>query len=1369
MKERADRDTCRGISEVLGTVLIFSIVILVSIALLGFGFQIFSSGSEDVADRQGQDALHETADRLDTLASSSVEQGTEITIPDRADIEALPEEGTVNITVETHDHGGSITPDDIAADSMVGWETIKLGTLHHETADGVETVYQGGLFFEREGPRTQIHSRSGFDYDGKNLAFSFVSISDMGNIGGGSELFAERDFERSERKAETIQEMIQKQRTVGDDPDDPIAYADINITVTIQTAYPEAWKKHATERMTVEPQQIVSGDDRIQFVFTQFAKGDIAGVGNFTENVLYTGTHTRAHDFFNGSLGTISEMADGFNVEGIDGAPGSRVRDSDAYYGLAVVDGGVWKIADFGSPASNVNDKGDIDWVNVKGNAVGEPTQLDAFSTPPGGNEDEWQWGADANVCLVASSDGAAVTTEDMRHAVAEGDCEVGAVGADEGDLPDMQAIYELAVDVDQTTVNVGDKPTFDVNVTNVGNAYGDRYVYLAGDFFSDGTEIAGYERIQLYPGESDDSLSFEFTATASFNDAEPVVVSAGNGSERKETDMTLADPPVFKIDDLKGADAYAEAGEEFEVNATINNPGGKETQVVVLKGPDGAVVDGKTLTLENETRSVSLPWDVPPAGPGEDVSLTVETEDDSDSLAVDREPVALITDLDVDVDNSDDEVTVEATVENPSDQEFEDATIGIDAGTDLIRDGQTVPSKTVDIDGQETVTFNWDVTPSVEITDWVTVETPNDSARDVGVLDRSGNEPDCSGVTYDGGDGSDSDPYQISNVDQLQCIEDDLSADYELVEDVAAHGTKHWNGGDGFEPIGEQFDGQGGDAFEGDFDGNKHKIEGLTIDRYDEPFVGIFAITAEFDGSSGLGEGVTIENLRLVDIDVRGMTVVGGLVGGAGGEFREISVDGRVESQYQQVGGLIGHGHDADLTNELVSTATVIGNEPIVVDDDDEHPWQETTSSPNLGIGGILGGMGFDTQFSTGYSNANVEGPSSVGGITGWTSNNPSDLEQMYWADGTLELVGDHVVFDETDRKQFTDPLQVGGIAGRIGEPTGSLDTIRESVYSEGPTVGDGGEDNVNDNSINLAASEMTGPQVLPDDRGESFYENYPGVSKEDAEGTMANLDWNDTWAPVYDIDENGEIVNEGLPVFQWQVAGELIVTIDDADDAFTPGAAGKNGTLNVTATVENPSDTDRDGETITLVDPIAGRVVDSVTRDFAANSETTVDLSWDTTPRDAVDEDQADEQFIVRGPDTADTEEVDIKADTSTVSIETFTAPDRVEALEELQVNVTVRAEGFDLDDGTGTEVALRAGDRIVSVADSLEGGEETVKLTWTPTSGDIGNVELTADVLNRDASKSTNVQVVTPADLIEVEQGLPLDIDLELIGTN
>ncbi|MFW3145321.1 MAG: hypothetical protein ACMUIE_00735, partial [Thermoplasmatota archaeon] len=57
--------------------------------------------------------------------------------------------------------------------------------------------------------------------------------------------------------------------------------------------------------------------------------------------------------------------------------------------------------------------------------------------------------------------------------------------------------------------------------------------------------------------------------------------------------------------------------------------------------------------------------------------------------------------------------------------------------------------------------------------------------------------------ASFAGGSGTLSDPYQISNVTQLQNMSSDLNAHYILINNINASDTINWNGGLGFDPIG--------------------------------------------------------------------------------------------------------------------------------------------------------------------------------------------------------------------------------------------------------------------------------------------------------------------------------------------------------------------------------------------------------------------------------------------------------------------------------------------------------------------------------------------------------------------------------------
>lgn len=110
----------------------------------------------------------------------------------------------------------------------------------------------------------------------------------------------------------------------------------------------------------------------------------------------------------------------------------------------------------------------------------------------------------------------------------------------------------------------------------------------------------------------------------------------------------------------------------------------------------------------------------------------------------------------------------------------------------------------------------------------------------------------------------------EISDVNELQAIENDLSADYMLVNDIDTSGTSSWNGGAGFEPIGKTWD----NAFTGRFFGKEYTISGLFIDRPTEDYIGLFGVIYE--------NNCRIFDVKLDSIDYTGNGDVGGLVGWA-------------------------------------------------------------------------------------------------------------------------------------------------------------------------------------------------------------------------------------------------------------------------------------------------------------------------------------------------------------------------------------------------------------------------------------------------------------------------------------------------------
>jgi len=144
----------------------------------------------------------------------------------------------------------------------------------------------------------------------------------------------------------------------------------------------------------------------------------------------------------------------------------------------------------------------------------------------------------------------------------------------------------------------------------------------------------------------------------------------------------------------------------------------------------------------------------------------------------------------------------------------------------------------------------------------------------------------------FAGGDGSVDDPYKISNIYELQAINDDLDAHYVLINDIDASETREWNEGTGFEPVGEYET----NPFTGTFDGQNHTIAGLHIERPE----GIMG-TGLFDYT----QDAVIENIRLVDVLVNYFDGAAALVNYNNGTIDNVYLSGRILG-YHSAGGFV-------------------------------------------------------------------------------------------------------------------------------------------------------------------------------------------------------------------------------------------------------------------------------------------------------------------------------------------------------------------------------------------------------------------------------------------------------------------------------
>ncbi|AEH61180.1 GLUG domain protein [Methanosalsum zhilinae DSM 4017] len=256
----------------------------------------------------------------------------------------------------------------------------------------------------------------------------------------------------------------------------------------------------------------------------------------------------------------------------------------------------------------------------------------------------------------------------------------------------------------------------------------------------------------------------------------------------------------------------------------------------------------------------------------------------------------------------------------------------------------------------------------------------------------------------FAGGDGSTDNPYQISNIDQLQNMKLDLSAHYVLIDNIDASDTVNWNDGAGFEPIGNTT----GYHFTGSFDGNGYEITGFYINRSGTSYIGLFGYT---------GFGSEIKNVGLVDVDIitgqLGQSYVGALVGYNNGFIESSYATGNVDG-FANVGGLAGsnsgtinNSYATGNVNGFVSVGGLVGHNNYGAI---ENSYATGNVEGNFYVGGLVGDNRGNIENS--YATGNVDGWDYVGGLAGSNSGTVNNsyatggVEGSNWIGG---LVGDN------------------------------------------------------------------------------------------------------------------------------------------------------------------------------------------------------------------------------------------------------------------------------------------------------------------------------------------------------------------------
>lgn len=387
-------------------------------------------------------------------------------------------------------------------------------------------------------------------------------------------------------------------------------------------------------------------------------------------------------------------------------------------------------------------------------------------------------------------------------------------------------------------------------------------------------------------------------------------------------------------------------------------------------------------------------------------------------------------------------------------------------------------------------------------------------------------------------GSGTEEDPYEINDFDDLVMIDDDLTANYILTDDIEF--------GENVLSMPLAYDFYTSPGFTGTLDGQGYEIRNFVINS-----LGTYDIGGLFQR---IGTGGVVKNLNIVNIDVTGDSTAGGLTGkfdgGTDGKIENVSVTGAVESQGSfgnnspSAGGIVGT-MISGTVSDCSSSADITGERNLGGAIGDMSGGDVTRTSAEGGISVVVersSDGGFVGRLSSGtitqcYATGNVNGTSSVGGFVGEMQG--GEIDQAYaWGnvagfedvggfvgflqDGTIEevyatgeilaegggggLVGgvpvegvvEEPILRETDGDSIT-PLQISlDIAYWDEDSTGKSNAIGSGSLPLGSNVEGFSTDADNDGK----ADEMTG---------------------DDAPDNMVGFDFEDTWVT---ITEDGDSV---------------------------------------------------------------------------------------------------------------------------------------------------------------------------------------------------------------------------------------------------
>lgn len=370
--------------------------------------------------------------------------------------------------------------------------------------------------------------------------------------------------------------------------------------------------------------------------------------------------------------------------------------------------------------------------------------------------------------------------------------------------------------------------------------------------------------------------------------------------------------------------------------------------------------------------------------------------------------------------------------------------------------DGIFETKLTITVDGEE-------ITTSIEIT----VDNSQSTSSEPEDVQEVNNNLD--------GDGTTQSPYIIMDDHDLQSINADLSAHYELGQNINATRTDEWNDGAGFEPIGNAEN-----KFMGSIDGVEYNIRGLSINRENTSYIGLFGHT----------ESAEISNIILRNNEIKGQSEVGSLVGlNENSNIIDSNVDGYVFGEGNfRIGGLVGYNRGNSMIINSYAETVVVGNNNNVgglVGKNENSIIKESYAlgdieGDNNNIGGLVGANVLNGEVKNSYSRGSITGINNTytGGVVGY--NKDGLINNTY---STSMISSDGIK---------------GGLIGRNDDEL--YNSYWNSETGESESMGINNSDLVS-NDIGLLTDEMQG---------------------ESAKDNMTELDFTDIWRSITEPSDN-------------------------------------------------------------------------------------------------------------------------------------------------------------------------------------------------------------------------------------------------------